>query len=218
MRREAKRWIKGRWMKRHGEIKQGHNSQKKENHRKCIKCLPIKNKANRSSIFLHGPLGGLAAFGLAAQEYTHWDNEYQESGPHHRGHQYELAITGVIPGSIHCGTNHQDMRRDMHHIDFSEVKKYWSGWKHLILWLIKPVSSGGAKQEREREMIDLQGLKKIKILCRFSSHRKTECGVHLKHVLTRQHSDGDCATLLEHLNKGMFGHAGVLPLIPWVHL
>lgn len=37
-------------------------------------------------------------------------------------------------------------------------------------------------------------------------------------VLTRQHGDADGATLTEHLNRGMPGHAGVPPLIRWAHL
>lgn len=93
--------------------KQGHNSQfLKEDY--SGKRLLIKREAN--SIFLHGPLGGLGAFGPAAQEYAHWGNKHQKDGHRHRGHQHELAITGSIPGRIHCGTKWRDISWDLHHV------------------------------------------------------------------------------------------------------
>lgn len=57
--------------------------------------------------------------------------------------------------------------------------------------------------------------KHVKMQSRLRSHDREQKPVE---ALTRQHGDTDGATLLERINRGMLGHAGVLPLIRWAHL
>lgn len=74
----------------------------------------VKSK-HTNSHSLHGPLAGLGLLGPGAKEYTHWEDEHQETRSGSRGHQRETTISRLIPGGILCGADQSDKKLKMHH-------------------------------------------------------------------------------------------------------